>query len=306
MEFKQLEAFTAVVELKSFSKAAGRLFLTQPTVSAHIQSLERELGTRLILRNTKALTLSDSGECLYRYAKEMLSLRDKALTDLGQGASTPCGTITIAASTIPSQYILPGVLAEFRKQYPEVTFNMIKCDSGMVIKYLEDNRADIGVTGTISDTSNCSFEPFAKDKLVVVTPNTKEYSKIQSFDPTMLLAAPFIVREEESGTRKEYEHYLSSIGINPKELNVVAQMDNVDSIKSSISSGLGISIMSRMSVAEYCKLGLVHTATINESSIGRNLYLVRLKNKHLPAIVERFMAKVREYGSSCGSCSTCD
>lgn len=305
MEFKQLEAFTAVVELKSFSKAANRLFLTQPTVSAHIQSLERELGTRLILRNTKSLTLSDSGECLYSYAKEIIYLRDKALTDLGHGVSAPCGNITIAASTIPSQYILPGVLAEFHQQYPEVTFNIIKCDSGMVIKHLEDNRADIGVTGTISDTSNCSFEPFAKDKLVVVTPNSKEYSQIKSFDKERLLQAPFIAREEESGTRREYEQYLNSIGINPKELNVVAQMDNVDSIKSSIASGLGISIMSQMSVAEYCKLGLVRTSTINETSIGRNLYLVRLKNKHLPPVVERFMSKVREYSNTCGSCSSC-
>ncbi len=305
MEFKQLEAFAAVVELKSFSKAASRLFLTQPTVSAHIQSLERELGTRLILRNTKALTLSDSGDCLYRYAKDIISLRDQALTDLGLGVSAPCGNITIAASTIPSQYILPGVLAEFHQQYPDVTFNILKCDSGMVIKHLEDNRADIGVTGTISDTSNCSFEPFTKDKLVVVTPNTKDYTEIRSFDKPRLLQAPFIAREEDSGTRKEYEQYLSGIGINPKNLNIIAQMDSVDSIKNSIASGLGISIMSQMSVAEYCKLGLVRTATINETSIGRNLYLVRLKNKHLPPVVERFMAKVREYSNNCDSCSSC-
>ena len=123
MDFKQLEAFVYVVKLKSFSKAAQRIYLTQPTISAHINSLEKELDTKLIERGTKYVYPTKPGSILYQYAIKMLNLRDDACCSVKNYNKELKGTLSICASTVPSQYILPKVVSAFREEYPHVTFN---------------------------------------------------------------------------------------------------------------------------------------------------------------------------------------
>lgn len=298
MELKQLEAFVSVVELKSFSKAANKLFLTQPTISTHIQSLEKELGTRLLMRNTKNLLLSSSGEKLYQYAKEMLSLRDQVFLEFGKGDSPIEGNVTIAASTIPSLFVLPKILAEFNKLYPDTTFTVYNCDSGQVVKHLEEGTVDIGLTGSIEGMSNCEVQAFAEDPLVIVTPNQPPFTNLTTFNEELICQFPFITREEQSGTRQEYESYLTQIGIDPKNLNLIATIDRVDGIKSAIMGGLGISIMSAMSVEGFCQLGLLKTFTLNEATIPRSLYVAKLKHRTISATARKLLGRIKRYGEA--------
>lgn len=142
MDFKQLEAFVYVVKLKSFSKAAQRIYLTQPTISAHINSLEKELDTKLIERGTKYVYPTKPGSILYQYAVKMLNLRDDACCSVKNYNKELKGTLSICASTVPSQYILPKVVSAFREEYPHVTFNIQRQDSELVVENIAKGMAD--------------------------------------------------------------------------------------------------------------------------------------------------------------------
>lgn len=236
MDFKQLEAFVYVVKLKSFSKAAQRIYLTQPTISAHINSLEKELDTKLIERGTKYVYPTKPGSILYQYAIKMLNLRDDACCSVKNYNKELKGTLSICASTVPSQYILPKVVSAFREEYPHVTFNIQRQDSELVVENIAKGMADIGFCGTDTHNPDCVFESFIKDHLVIITPNTERFRQMQSsgMKAEFLKNEPIILREDGSGTRKEMEHFLTKAGIDIGELKVAAQFN--DRTASSIRS----------------------------------------------------------------------
>ena len=149
MNLKQLEAFVKVAEENSFSKAAKELYLTQPTISAHITSLEKEFNVRLFIRNTKEVNLSDDGKLLYQYAKRMVEIEHEIESVFGQRDLEESHCITIAASTIPAQYLLPKILLKFNEKYPNEQFNLIESDSAGVIEMVIAHKVDVGFTGTV-------------------------------------------------------------------------------------------------------------------------------------------------------------
>lgn len=166
------------------------------------------------------------------------------------------GVITVAASTIPAQYILPDAMAAFCKSYPHAVFRHICCDSAGVERLVADGEADIGMTGALMSGSRCSWHDFAGDELVVVTPNTPQYSVFlkEGIPPEVLLREPFIQREAGSGTRRAYERFLAAAGINTEQMRVVAELEDPESVKRSVARGLGISILSRRAIEEFCRL----------------------------------------------------
>ena len=183
MNLKQLEAFVQVAEGGSFSKAAKELYLTQPTISAHIASLEKELGVRLFVRNTKEVGLSDDGKDMYKYARQIVDLEKKIEERFGSREDGEKHCITIAASTIPAQYLLPKVLIRFNEKYPNEQIKIIETDSAKVVTQIIDHMADVGFTGTVLEKKHCKYMPFYKDELVIVTPNTEKYRRFQEESP---------------------------------------------------------------------------------------------------------------------------
>ena len=148
MNLKQLEAFARVAETKSFSEAAKRLYLTQPTVSAHVSALEKELGVCLLLRTTKEVSLTEEGKALYGYAVQMLDLEQEIREHFGRRKSGK-SVLRIAASTIPSQYLLPEIMVRFRERYPGVRLSVAETDSAGVVGQIVSGEADIGFAGTV-------------------------------------------------------------------------------------------------------------------------------------------------------------
>ncbi len=297
MDFKQLEAFVYVVKLKSFSKAAQRIYLTQPTISAHINSLEKELDTKLLERGTKYVYPTKPGSILFQYAVKMLNLRNEACCAVKNYNKELKGTLTICASTVPSQYILPKVISVFREEYPNVTFNIRRQDSQQVISSVSQGLADIGFCGTDTHSSDCIFESFTKDHLVIITPNNEHFRQMQStgMRTDALKKEPIILREEGSGTRKEMEHFLSKAGIELGELKIVAQFNDPDSIKHSVSQGMGISIISKAAIEDYENFGLLLSFDLNSISMDRHLYIVTQKNAALSFVGEVFLNFIKMY-----------
>lgn len=294
MEFKQLEAFVAVVEYNSFSEAARHLYLTQPTISAHIRSLETELNSKLIIRTTKKLTITPRGYQLYDCAIRMLNIRNN-LTEEFTGARKKI--IDLAASTIPSSYLLPELLSTFGRQAPDVYFHVWQSDSMGAIQEVLDGSVDLSLAGQKIEDETCCFCPFCTDSLVLATPVSQEYLKLQNQKTSFqdFLHAPFIVRESGSGTKKEMDLFLEQHGISAQDLNVVARMNDLESIKKSIVNGLGISILSSRSVRELEKTRQILLFPLEESAYIRTFYIVYSKNRILKPHVKQFIQFIKEY-----------
>lgn len=296
MNLKQLEAFVKVAEDGSFSKAAKALFLTQPTISAHISSLEKELNARLFVRNTKEVSLSEDGKELYQYASQMVELEKKIEEVFSEESRKDTRCITIASSTIPAQYILPGILTSFNEKFPTEQFKVMEMDSSKVIEMVVGHMADIGFTGTVLEKKHCKYIPFYNDELVLITPNNEKFQAYAANPENLdwLRVEGMIMREEGSGTRKEAEKLLKSIGIAAEELNVVATIENAEAIKRSVRSGMGVTVISRLAAQEEIETGYVLEFKLAPGGGGRDLNIVYNKNYHLSASAERFLKTVKK------------
>ncbi len=294
MNLKQLEAFVQVSESGSFSKAAKELFLTQPTISAHISSLEKELNVRLFIRNTKEVSLSDDGKDLYRYAKQITDLEKAIEERFYMDSDDGKHVITIAASTIPAQYLLPKVLMCYRERYPKEQIKIMETDSSEVVTQVVDHMVDVGFTGTVLEKKHCKYIPFYKDELAVITPDTPEYRILKEQnrdDIDWIKRKPLILREEGSGTRKEAEKQLKNAGISMEDLDIVASIANQETIKKSVKQGMGITVLSRLAAEDEDGLLIFPIPGADE---GRDINLVYNKNYQTTRSADRFIRIVKE------------
>lgn len=294
MEFKQLEAFVAVVDYGSFSEAARKLYLTQPTISAHVRSLEEELHTRLILRTTKKTTITTRGYQLYDSAVRMLEIRNNLLENF---TGVQKHMIDLAASTIPSSYLLPEILAAFGKTHLDIYFHSIQADSAESINRVLDGTADLALVGQNTRDETCVFLPFCQDELVIATPITNHYLGLQNKSVTFedFIKDPIIIREKGSGTKKEMDLFLEQIGVTPSDLNVIARMNDLEGIKKSIVNGLGISILSARSAIDLQKTKQILLFPLEESAHKRTFYIVYSKNRILKPHVRQFIRFVQNF-----------
>ena len=253
MNLKQLESFVLIIESRSFSQAAQKLFLTQPTISSHISLLEKELNTQLLIRTTKDVYPTEDGKKLYTYAKQILRLQKSILEEFNVN-SEEGNMLTVGASSIPEQYILPVVLPKYIRKN-KMEFKIEQGDSGQVIDKILNKEVEIGVVGTEIENSKLIFEPFYKDKLVLITPVTEKYLKMkkEGFHIRDLLKEPIIMREEGSGTRKEINAFLKSQKLGISDLNIIATLNSIEAIKRSVQNKMGISIMSNLAAKDFVK-----------------------------------------------------
>ena len=294
MEFKQLEAFVAVVDYGSFSEAARKLYLTQPTISTHIRSLEEELHTRLIIRTTKKLTITPKGYQLYDSAVRMLDIRNNLFENF---TGSKKQIIDLAASTIPSSYLLPELMAGFGRMYPDVYFHSWQTDSAGAINRVLDGSVDLALTGQNTGDDSCVFIPFCQDDMVIATPVNDHYLQLKERPVTFydFLKDPIIIREQGSGTKKEMDIFLENAGIESSSLNVVARMNDLESIKKSIVNGLGISILSARSAVDLKKTKQILLFPLEGTAHKRSFYIVYSKNRILKAHVRQFIQYVKNY-----------
>ena len=290
MDMKQLEAFVYVVETCSFSKAGELLHLTQPTISSHILSLERELNIKLIVRTTKETYPSEAGKLLYNYAKEILIMRENAVQAIRMFSQEMRGTITVAASTIPGQYYLPKILQSFREKYPDIKFNIQMTDSTDVVDRITTRTAEVGFSGTEIDAPKCIYREFADDRLVVITPNEERFRQYvgKGFPIRQIREEPFISRESGSGTRKETEAFLKELGIQVSELKTAVEVRSTESIIKMVSEGMGVAVLSKSACEDYQQFGKVLAFDFDNITLRRKLYIIKHKNSILSPIAQVF------------------
>ena len=296
MEFRQLEAFIATVDHRSFSAAAEALFLSQPTISSHIQALEGELQTKLIRRTTKKFEITPEGQQLYEYAVALIRLQQKAVSEL---SNTGVRELHIGASSVPGQCILPGILAGYREIAPNSNFRITNADSMDIIQKVESGTLDLGLVGMQTESRHCVFEPFASDELVIAAPNNTYYqTKYGKNFSSGLLKEPMIMRTEQSGTKQEAERLLQQFGLTDQDLNIVASMNDAEALRNCIMQGLGISIVSHKMVRQQAEQGRLLIYKVSEYVKPRKFYLVYQDGPYLPKAAEAFIRYVRQLSES--------
>lgn len=292
MEFKQLKSYVAVVKYGSFTKAAERLYVSQPTISAHISALEEELKRTLIVRTTKSIEVTEKGMEIYEYAVRILELRDRMI-----GACEENGEhiIYLGASTIPSAYILPEILPEFGKLFPNTYFSIHQSDSQGVIEGLLEGMFDIGLVGMKTE-ENLVCIPFCRDRIVLITPVNEYFLKLKEEQETPLkelLKQPFIIREEGSASGKSASRFLESMGMTEESLHVTARINDQETIKNLVAGGLGVSFISEKAVKNFVeekRLLQFELPVQNE----RNLYLAYRKDEDLKSYVKEFVNFIKK------------
>lgn len=292
MEFRQLEAFIATVDHRSFSAAAEALYLSQPTISSHIQALESELQTKLIRRTTKKFEVTPEGLQLYEYAVALIRLQQKAVSEL---SNTGVRELHIGASSVPGQCILPSILAGYRQTAPNANFRVTNADSLDIIQKVESGTLDLGLVGMCIESKHCVFEPFATDELVIAAPNTPYYqNKYDNRFSVQLLKEPMIMRTEQSGTKQEAERLLQQFGLTEQDLNVVASMNDAEALRNCIIQGLGISIVSHKMVTQQERQGNLLIYKLGDLVKPRKFYLVYQDGPYLPKAADAFIRYIRQ------------
>jgi len=292
MDFRQLEAFVATVDHQSFSAAAEVLFLSQPTISSYIHSLEQELQTQLIRRTTKKFEVTPDGHQLYGYAKSLLQLQQKAISEL---SNTQLRDLHIGVSSVPGQCILPRLLALYREAFPEVKVHVTHMDSMDIIRQVESGTLDIGLVGRKTE-GKCVFEPIAQDELVVAVPNNSYFQERleRNIDVHALMKEPFIMRTEQSGTQYEAEQLLQALGLSDKDLKIVARVNDAHALQNYVIQGLGISLVSHRMVKAEAQRGKLLVFPLGEYTRQRNFYLVFQEGPYLPKSALTFIRYIRE------------
>lgn len=294
MELKQLESFVAVVVYKSFTEAAKQLYISQPTISTHIQALEKELETKLIVRTTKSIELTKRGAELYECAVKMLDLRDGLLE---KWRSWDEKIIRLGVSTIPSAYILPEFLPKFCKEYPEVFFQSIQSDSKGIIEGVLDGRMDVGLVGMEWEEEVLACIPFYEDELVVITPVTEHFLALRKNEVPLeeLFKEPMILREKGSGTKKAADQFLEKQGISKDSLKVAAYMNDPEAIKNSVEAGLGISIVSKKAAENMIREKRLLAFEFSRYTSGRKFYIIYRKDDVLKPFISTFINYIQKY-----------
>ena len=289
MDFKQIEAFVNVIKYKSFSKAAEATFLTQPTISTHISSLEKELGVTLIDRMGKESRPTKQGRAFYNYAINLLHTRERAIDAMTGSLKTLSGEITIKTSSIPGEHIVPQLIADFHKHYPKVSFFVEQSDSEKVWNDIMDNMGDVGFTGNYRG-NELKCELLLKDSLVLITPKNEKFSRLREESNVISLKSfyqeEFVWREEGSATRKSFEDYCARQDPSWK-IRTSAIVNHLGAVKKCVASGMGVSVVSGIA-AEESKEQDYFVFDIDGIDLKREFYFIYNKNITLTPAALRF------------------
>lgn len=306
IDIRELEAFASVVEKGSFSKAAEDLYLTQPTVSAHVSSLERKLNIKLLIRTSRTVYPSDAGKLLYGYAKDILKLRSEAVAAIYAFSREMKGTIRLAASAIPGQYYLPQLLNSFRQKYPEISFDLQILSSKAVASLVAARKVDLGFTGTVVSLPSCLYQTLAEDRFVIITPDTPAYQLFVStgFPIRQLARESFVGREAGSNSRMEMEHFLHSLGIHDRDIHIGVEVHSTSSILDMVSHGAGIAVVPRITCENFLQYKKLLMFQFDSVKLRQKIYLVRHKNNVLSPIAQTFSQYATQFFTESGKKNT--
>ena len=275
MDTRQLAAFCAVVERKSFSQAAEHLGVTQPAVSLQIRSLEQRLGTQLVDRSGRRVEPTEAGLRLYASAQKLLALEEQLVESVaGSADDGVTGALELGASTGPGGTVVPLLLCEFAEAHPNVRVRLSVSDTQSVVDRVADRELELGVVGAARRHRGVVFEPFFRDEVVLACPPKHRFAgKTVSLDD--LRTEPLIVMQEGAGVRQVIEDELRSVGLRLRDLDIRAELGLQESVRSAVAGGHGVGFISRTALDADLAAGTIATARVRGLDPVREIVLVR-------------------------------
>lgn len=286
MDFKQIEAFISVAKHKSFSKAANIIFLSQPAISAQISALEKELNAQLFDRTSKEVTLTANGEAFLEYALDLINTKNAAINHLSDSTSSISGRFTLAASSTPCNAIVPLLIEKFSTKYPSVTFNITEQPSGEIIENILKFNCEIGLIGNYIKDERIHCCKLTQDELILISsPSLKIPDEISI---EVLLNFNFIFRERNSATRKSFEKALLESELDLEKLNIICEVNSLDTLLQLVKRGLGVSIVSKRVCEDFINSGSIKASKLSDLSLKRYIYMITSSRRTLTPTAEAF------------------
>jgi DNA-binding transcriptional LysR family regulator len=296
MDIWQLKIFQNVIELEGFSKAAEAVHLTQPTVSSHIRDLENHFGCKLVDRMGKKALPTGAGKLLYSYAQQITRLTREAEEAMARFLGVVSGRLTVGGSTIPGGYILPRLIGDFKKKFPGVNISIEVGDTQQIMEAIMESHLDFGVVGARLNQPGILQEPLFADEMRLVIPPHHKWSSKSSVTLKTLLKEPFIIREKGSGTRKSLENSLATHDLGLGDFSIAAELGSTTAVIQGIKSGIGVSVLSAIAVADEIRTGILKSLSISGLNLKRHFYLTYHKNHTQSPICMAFIDFLRSLG----------
>jgi DNA-binding transcriptional LysR family regulator len=294
MDTRQLAAFCAVVERKSFSQAAERLGISQPAVSLQIRSLEQRLGRQLLDRSGRRVEPTEAGLRLYRGAQRLLALEEQVLDQVtGAAEGDLRGRLELGASSGPGETVLPLLLCEFQRLHPAVSVALFVSDTQTIVDLVARRELELGVVGAARRHRSVVFEPFFRDEVVLACPPKHRFAG-RTIALADLRAEPVILMQDGAGVRQVIEDELRRAGVRLRDLNVRLELGLQESVRSAVRAGYGITFISRSAVASDLDAGTIAAARVKGLKPSREISLVRGAGRATTRAAQVFLTFSRE------------
>jgi DNA-binding transcriptional LysR family regulator len=294
MDTRQLAAFCAVVEKRSFSQAAERLGVTQPAVSLQVRALEERLGQRLIDRSGRRVEPTEAGLRVYRNAQRLLQLEQQLIEDVADGEEAELGgSLAIGASTGPGAHLVPLLLCEFQRRHPHVRIALSIFDTYAVIDKVAARELELGVVGALRRHRSLTFDPLVSDEIVLAVPPGHPAAG-GKLTPEQLGEEELISMQEGAGVRQVIEQELRRAGLPARDLEPRLELGLQESVKSAVAAGYGVAFISRTAIEGELAAGTLAVARVQGLEPTRQIWVVRSKGRPPTRAAEAFLTFAAE------------
>jgi len=293
MADRRLQVFHTVARLLSFTKAAETLHMTQPAVTFQVRQLEEHFNTRLFDRTHNRISLTDAGKQVYRVAAKIFEHDDEMEDAVRQVTGEISGALIIGASTTIAEYMLPALLGDFKRKYPDVNVRLKVSNTEGVVQMVEKNVIDLGVVEAPVSNKNLAVEVCRQDQLVLIVPVAHELASRESVPISELTDYPYICREEGSGTREVIAEYMEKNNLKTA-LNINMELGSPEAVKGAVEAGMGISVVSRATVSKELLLGTLVALNL-EPQLERPFSFVHQKQKFRLRAMDELLTFARQY-----------
>ncbi|NWF98291.1 MAG: LysR family transcriptional regulator [Nitrospirae bacterium] len=287
MDIHHLRVFASVFKNKSFSKASEELYLTQPTISNHIKALEDELECNLFDRLGRTIIPTKEAEVLYNLSTELIEKVINIKETIANIKKDVSGKLLIGASSIPGVYLIPRIIAGFKKNHPAISFQIIISDSMEISERISGHDLLMGIVGAKLGNEDIVYIPFVEDELIAVSAPNFVKKKILTLKE--LVQYPMVLREDGSGTRKVTEKFFMEKEISLDDIQIAGLFGSTDSIKQAVKAGLGVSILSKFSVSEELVHGTLEEIKLSDIKMRRKFYIATHRKRTLPRLYAAFL-----------------
>jgi DNA-binding transcriptional LysR family regulator len=293
MDTRQLQAFCAVVEKKSFSQAAEQLGVTQPAVSLQVRALEERVGQTLLDRSGRRVEPTEAGERLYRSAQRMLALEEQLLEEVSADDGRIVGTLAIGASTGPGAHLVPLLLCEFQAEHSDLHVALSIWDTQTVIDKVAERQLELGVVGALRRHRSLEFEALARDEIVLAVPPGHAAAG-GTITVDELKNETVIVMQEGAGVRQVVEEELRRAGLRLRGVEPKLELGLQESVKSAVAGGYGVSFISRTAIEGELAAGRLAAAQVEGIEPARQIYIVRARGRSHTRAADAFLAFAKE------------